>query len=157
MDSLVASSVNLLILIAILVFKLRAPLKEFVAKRHESIRDEIRSVHEQLKSAKAQFNETSIRLKSVDGELASLREQTKNDIAQIHQKIIGEAKRLSTVVVSDAKLAADALFSELKGQLYSELGTRVLDRAEDLLHNRLTHDDRVRIRQEFSNQVESIR
>ena len=45
---------------------------------------------------------------------------------------------------------------ELKGELYSDLCLKVLGQAEALLRDRLTGDDRVRIRQEFSRQMETI-
>jgi hypothetical protein len=56
--------------------------------------------------------------------------------------------------VTDAKTSANALYSDLRGQLYADLSAEVLERAEGILRERLTGDDRVRIRKEFSNQLE---
>ena len=78
------------------------------------------------------------------------------DSTAMKQRIIAEARRVANSVISDAKNSAEGLFSELKGQLYSELSLKVLDRAEFLLRERLTGADRARIRQEFSVQMENI-
>jgi F0F1-type ATP synthase membrane subunit b/b' len=114
-------------------------------------------VRNSLRQAQENFDEFSAKLKAVDVEIGALREQAKQDALLIKQKIQGDARRVAATVVADARDSAGALFSDLKGQLSSELGARVLDRAETLLRERLTGDDRARIRQEFSKQVEAIR
>jgi hypothetical protein len=48
------------------------------------------------------------------------------------------------------------MFGDLKNQLRSELSVQVLARAEAILRERLTGDDKARIRREFSQQVESV-
>lgn len=157
MESLVASSVNFLILVTGLFVALKKPFQVFVAQRHQSIRDELISVRDQLRSAQDKYDEFSSKLKAIDAELMSLREQTKQDGQALKARMVMDAKRNASTVVSDAKTASDGLYSELKGQLYSELTSKVLEKAEGLLKERLTGDDRVRIRREFSQQVETIR
>jgi len=156
MESLVASSINLGLLIAFMVYKLREPIHNFVAERHHSISHEVESVREQLRKAQEQYDEFAGKLKAVDAEISVLREQMKQDAAAVKQRVVTEGKRMSGILVSDAKHAADTLFLELKGQLYNELTSRVLEKAEATLRERLTGDDRARIRQEFSRQVESV-
>jgi len=157
MESLFAPCFNLVLLVGILVVKLRAPLRDFVSQRHESIASEIQAVREQLRKAQAQFVEFSDKLKAVDSEIAAMREQVRQDSAAMKDKVVSEASRMAGVVEADAKRSASGLYSELKGQLYSELCIRVLDRAESLLKDRVTGDDRVRIQREFSQQLESLR
>jgi F0F1-type ATP synthase membrane subunit b/b' len=156
MESLIAPLVNVTILIVFLSTKLKLPIRSFVSQRHLSIRDEIHSVREQLRQAQEQYDEFSFKLKAVDAEIAVLREQTKQDSVAIRQKVVNEARRVSGSIVSDAKNTAETMFSDLKGQLYFELVNKALEQAESLLRERLTGDDRMRIRQEFSRQMESI-
>lgn len=156
MESLVASCVNLAILIGFLVVKLRVPMRDFVSNRHHSIAKEVEAVQVLLANAQRQYDEFTAKLKAIDGEIVTLREQMKKDAAEMNQRVVSEAQRLSAVLLSDAKATSDGLFSELKGQLYRDLSAHVLTRAEEVLQERLTGDDRVRIRQEFSRQVESV-
>lgn len=156
MESLAASSFNLLLLVGFLAYKLNRPVRDFVAKRHVTIKDEIGNVRTQLRQAQEKYDEFSAKLKAIDAEIANLREQAKQDAAAIKQKILTESRRVSSQVISDAKSSGDALFAELKSQLYSELSQRVLDRAETILRDRLTGDDQARMRAEFSNEVGSM-
>ena len=156
MHSLAISFLNFFLLVGLLVYKLRQPLKNFVQMRHKSLREEIQAVREQLQLASGKFEEYSKKLSSIDSEIQSLRSQLKDDIAQMNQRVLVEAKKASEAVVHDARTSAQSLLSDLKADLYSDLVYRVVSRSELLIKERLTSDERVRIQQEFSKQVERI-
>jgi len=156
MEHLIAPAINLGILVVFLFVKLRQPVKDAVAQRHTNLRDEIQKAREQLRAAKAQFDEFNKKLGSMDAEIAALREQARQDSQQAKTTLINQARKLSINIVSDAKAAAQGLYADLRGQLYTELGAHVLERAERLLHERLTGDERAKIRQDFSRQLESV-
>ena len=155
MQTLIAPAINLLILVGILVYFLKTPLKSFVLERHNTIRTDLENVREQLATAKREYEEFSRKLASLTAEVAELRAQAAKDIDATRVRLIADAKRLAANIVVDARGSAEALYSELRGQLYTELSLRVLERAEAILRDRLTGDDRLRIRKEFSNQLES--
>jgi F-type H+-transporting ATPase subunit b len=156
METLIAPTVNLGILIGILVFYLREPLKQFVRTRHDVLRENLEKVATELQGARERHEEFSARISNLQAEVSAMHVQARQDAESMKQKILSEARRLSEVIVMDAKGAAQGLFSEFRAQLRTELGERVLGRAEQLLRERLTGDDRARIRQEFSRQVEKI-
>jgi F0F1-type ATP synthase membrane subunit b/b' len=157
MESLFAPSFNLLILIVFLVYKLRQPVKDFVSLRHKTIREEIQTVRQELQVAQEKYDEFSSKLKAIDAEVVTLREQSQQEISALKQRILSESRRLSLNIISDAKAAAENLYLELKGQLYSDLSAQVLDRAELILRDKLTSDNRLAIRNDFSKQLEAIR
>lgn len=156
MEHLIAPAVNVLILIGILFYYLREPTKTYVHSRHLSIRDELQRVTEQLRTAQKQYDEFSSKLKAIDAEVQALRNQAKQDAQSLRVKVLAEAAKHASSIVSDAKLAASNVFTDLKVELRRELGTRVLERAEAMLRERLTQDDRTRIRHDFSRQMEAI-
>ena len=156
METLVAPSFNLLILLAFMAYKLNKPVKEFVSLRHKTIREEIQSVRHEIQQAREKYDEFSSKLKAIDAEVATMRGQTQQEVAGLKQRIQSESRRLSLNIISDAKASAEGLYLELKGQLYSELSAQVLDRAELLLRDKLTGDDRMIIRSDFSRQLEAI-
>lgn len=156
MHGLTAPFINFLLLVALLVWKLRGPVKNFVAQRHNTLRNDIDTVRESLKRAQERYNEFSAKLKSVDQELIALRQQSRQDAEAMRVRVVADAKKLATTVVTDARASSENVFQELRGQLRAELGVRVIERAERILRDRLTGDDRVRIRNEFSKQVEAI-
>jgi F0F1-type ATP synthase membrane subunit b/b' len=154
LSALIPPAINLAILIGFLVIKVKQPLKEHVRARHATLRDELRTVRDKLASSQERYDEFTRKLKAMDAEVSALREQAKQDAKAAQGRIATESKKLSANVVADAKAAAANLYTDLKGQLLAELGNRVLERAEAILKEKLTGADRIRIRQEFSAQVE---
>lgn len=156
MSDLIYPTINLAILITIMVVYLREPISGYVRTRHETLRDELRRVRDLLANAKAKYDEFSAKLKAMEAEIHSLRDQAKQDAASAKSKILAEAQSLSATIVSDARKSAQGLYGQLRSELFTEVGGKVLDRAEAMLRERLTGDDRARIRNEFSSQVESV-
>jgi F-type H+-transporting ATPase subunit b len=144
------------LLVTVLAVKLRAPVSAYVNDRHVSLREELQRVRGLLVSAQRKYDEFSGKLKAMDAEILSLREQAKQDASAAKVRVVAEAQRLSATVIHDARVSAQGLYSQLKSELFSEVGLKVVDRAEKLLRERLTGDDRARIRKEFSSQVETV-
>jgi F0F1-type ATP synthase membrane subunit b/b' len=156
-SELISPTFNLTVLILVLVYYLRQPLREFVSQRHHTVRQELERVSVLLRQANEQNVEFTAKLSAIDVELSSLREQVMQDAEVARQRIAVETQKLSATIIADARAAAEALYVDLKTQLYSELGMHILERAERILKERLTGDDRTRIRQEFTKQVEAAR
>ncbi|MCM2277986.1 MAG: ATP synthase F0 subunit B [Oligoflexia bacterium] len=157
MHGLIAPTFNFLVLLAILVYYLREPIRQFVHSRHVTVRDELKSVRELLRQAQEKHDEFSSKLKAIEAETTALREQAQQDAQVAKLRILSEAQRLSGNIVVDARATAEGLLKEMKNELYLDLAGRVLERAETILKARLTGDDRARFRQEFSMQVENVR
>ncbi|MFL5812659.1 MAG: hypothetical protein ACJ763_03710 [Bdellovibrionia bacterium] len=156
MSELFAPTINLLILVGILVYYTRHPIKKSVEDRHTGLRDELARVRDLLRQAQEQYNEFSSKLKAIEAETTALRQQAIQDAEAAKQRLVNDAQRMSQGIASDARRGAESLYAELKTQLASEIGGRVLERAEAILRERLTGDDRARIRKEFSTQVETV-
>jgi F0F1-type ATP synthase membrane subunit b/b' len=156
MSELFAPTINLLILVGILVYYTRHPIKKSVQDRHAGLRDELARVRDLLRQAQEQYSEFSSKLKAIEAETTALRQQAIQDAEAAKQRIITDAQRMSSGIANDSRKAAQSLYSELRTQLASEIGNRVLERAEVILRERLTGDDRARIRKEFSTQVEMV-
>jgi F0F1-type ATP synthase membrane subunit b/b' len=155
MQTLIAPLINLVILLGVLAYYLRGPLKEFAKTRSVSIRDELKTVHEQLERAQQKNLEFTSKLKAMGAEISALKTQALQDAQAAKVRISADAQKASANIITDARNAAVTLYTEFKGQIYSELGNRVLDRAEALLRERLTGDDRARIRQEFTHSIQA--
>ena len=156
MEDLIPQIVNFSILLALLSWKLIGPFKAFVAQRSESIGAEIRNTSEQLRTAQAQLTEFGAKLTAVDHEIQMMRQEAKSEASRSHERIVNEAKRLSDQVVREANARKNSLVAEMRSRLAAELAEKVILRSEALLRGRLTGDDRVRLRKEFSNQLESL-
>lgn len=154
MSTLIAPLFNFFLLVALLVYLLREPIRGYVKQRQVSMGEAVQRVRQMLREAQEQYDEFSAKLKAIDAEVASLREQSRQDAQASRNRIIGEAQRMSSLIVSDARISAENVYRDLKTRLRAELASRVLERVELLVKERLTGDDRAKIRQEFSAQVE---
>jgi F0F1-type ATP synthase membrane subunit b/b' len=152
---LISPTFNLAVLIGVLAYYLRQPLRDYVSTRHSTVRDELVKAGELLKSARERHGEFSAKLSAVDAEIEALRKQLGQDAQATRQRIVADAGRLASLVVADARTAAEGLYADLRSELYEELGIRTVERAANILRERLTGDDRARIREEFSSQVDS--
>lgn len=155
--TLVWPFVNLSLLVGFLGYKMKAPLGEFIRNRHNFVRDEVIRVAALLEDAKRKHAEFSSKLGAMSAEADALRQQMRQDAEATKIRIATEAKRMATGIVADAQTAANGMALDLRRKLTLEMGLRVIDRAEAMIRTRLTGDDRIRIRQDFSKQVESQR
>lgn len=157
MSAFAASWLNFGLLVGLMAWKLRAPVKDFVRSRADTLENEITRVRGELSRARAQFDEYSGRLQAIDAELASVREDARQQSQQIRERILGEATRLAAVTLADARESSVAAVDGFRKALASEIGVQILDRVEQLVTARLTGDDRVRMRKEFSRWVGASR
>jgi F0F1-type ATP synthase membrane subunit b/b' len=156
MGTLVAPLANLAVLLGFLFYKLKGPFRAYVAGRHDNVGAELKRVRELLRQAQERHEEFSAKLKAIEVETSALREQARQDAQSAKLRILSEAQRLSGAIISDARGNAEGLFADLRQKLFAETGGRILDRAEKFVRERLTGDDRARIRQELSHQLETM-
>ena len=66
METLIAPAFNLAILLAVLFYYLKTPLKHFLQDRHNLIAKELEDVRSILRSAQEKYDEFSAKIKAVD-------------------------------------------------------------------------------------------
>ena len=153
METLFFPAFNFLVLVVLLAYYLRAPIREFVSARYVNIRQELHDVREQLRGAREKYEEFSAKLKAVDAEIRSLRDYARRDAEAMRERILSESKRVAETWVADSKRSSELLFQELRKEVRAELGLKIVLKVEKMLSDRLTGDDRARFRREFSGQM----
>ena len=157
MKELILPAVNLGLLVAFFTYKLKTPVRDFIRVRAQTIRQAIQDARDLLATAQAKYQEFSAKLKAIDSEVTSLQAGARKDAEDRSARIVSGAKQLSGVILSDARSISQGLFEELRSDLRVELGRKVIERAERMLQQKLTGDDRVRLRREFSINLERVR
>jgi F-type H+-transporting ATPase subunit b len=149
------SVANFAVFAGLFGYALKKPVKQFVTSRHETIKEEVSSVREQLRQAQERYEEFSAKLKAVDVEVINIREGSLRDASAMKARLVSSAKQNAGTTLVEAKARASTLVSEIRDVLRAELGVRIVNRAQELIRERLTGDDRARIRREFSQRVGS--
>lgn len=157
MSELLPKFFNLAILVGVLAYYCRKPLKEFLFERHRVLKDELESTQAKLSEAQKKFQDYSARLQSLETEIAQLIQASRQEAEQSKVRILTEAKKMADTIIVDAKRASETMKNEFRDQIRAEFAAQVLVRAETLLRGKLTGDDRVRLLKDFSKQVEATR
>ena len=154
MESLIAPSINLFLLLSVLAYYLVGPLKDFAAARQKTIREELEESRKLLAEARAKYEDFTSRVGGLGAEAASLKSQAEQDAKRSRDALVRSAQHLGATIVSDARTAATAMRDDLVSSLRAEVAQRALLRAEEQIRSRLTGEERARLRQEFSALVE---
>ncbi len=154
--TLAFQSLNLAVFVGIIYRAAKPSFVGFVAQRSVTLREQIIEAKKRLETSQQQYAEYRARLESMGAEVAALRAQNAQDIAAVSSRIKEESSRQAQRIVSEARLARDASISASKARLARELGRLVLARAELMIKDKLTGDQKAKIRRDFSNQLEQI-
>ena len=154
MSSLFAPAVNLSLLVGVLFYFLRLPIRDFIGQRHKTWSSDLQSARELLKSAQDSYEEYTAKLNAVDVELQAIRESARREAAQTRDRIVLEARNTSTRLLSDSRSLAQNVFVETRRLLMTELGSQVVARSELLLNDRLTPENRKELRSDFARKME---
>lgn len=147
---------NLLILLAVLAYYLRKPLREFVSQRHTTLRDQIRGAAERLAAARQLQSEVAQQLARFDAEVAEMRAQADAELAEAKAKGLSQAQSLAEQIRKDVKSASSDLQARVRADLIETVGLEIIDRATQVVSRTLTSDHRKRLRQEFARDVEAV-
>jgi F0F1-type ATP synthase membrane subunit b/b' len=152
----ILSYINLAILVGVIVKLVGPKFKIYVRERHDMIKKNLELNRLRMREAKAQYDDFSSKLKVVTQEADALRAQIQKEAQESSARQISNAKTSTGAMIADAKQAAQSLLQDFKQELKAEVGARVVGRAEEVLRQKLSADDRVRIRKEFSQSLEKM-
>jgi len=151
---LIPNFINFGILVGFLGFKLKKPFRDFVANRHQSIRDQLGTVRDQIALSQKQSAEISNKLKNFENEVSSIRAQLTAESNALREKIVANAKQQALNIVQDSKAASNSVIGEFQSGLVKEYGLRVIELAEKKIRAQLKQEHQHSIRRAFTTQME---
>ncbi len=157
LKELLMPTLNVVILSTALFLLIRPKFRAFVTARHNEIREKIEKNSILLKQAREQYEDFSARLLASARETESIRNQMKRDAENSAAAVVGAAKQAAGSLIQDAKRASEQLFVDVKNELRAELAAKIVERAEKTLSQKITGEDRTRIRVEFSKTLETLK
>lgn len=154
MHELIAPSINFGILMVVLGYLLRKPVKDMVANRQLAIKTQVEEARAQKAEAERRYNEFTQKLRSFEAEAQSMLDKAKADAEALKAKIIRDAHATAERIVKDADAAADANVQEFKDQLRRDTIAKAVELAEKMVRERLSSDDQKRIVHEYVGKVQ---
>ena len=105
--------------------------------------------------AQESFDDYASKLKTIQSELSALAAEAKATAESTRVSIVQGARKVAASISKDATSAKEGMLADFRTGLSAELGGKVVDRAEVMIAQRLTGDERARLRKEFSRKLES--
>jgi len=144
---------NFGLVVAILVYFLRKPLKKGLAGRSEEIEKALAEAKLAKEEAEAKFAEYDRKLDQATEEIAEISDAIRREGELEKQKIIENAKQMAIKVEQDAEKAAEMEVAKARRELQQEAAKLAVNLAEELLEKNFTKDDDTRLIDEYMQKV----
>jgi len=152
---LVYPIINLLLLLAVLVYYGRKPILDFFSERRGKIQDDLKAAGDLKREAEERFASWQRKLADLDAELESIRTTAQERAESERDHIIADANSTAERIRSDATAAIDQELRRSREVLREEAADLAVELAENLLRDQVSETDRERLVSEFIERVES--
>jgi F-type H+-transporting ATPase subunit b len=147
-------ALNLVILIAALVYFGRRPILDFFANRQDRIRDDLDAAASALAEAEARHTEWQRKLTRLDAEMARIREQARERAEAERKHILADASAAAERIRRDARSTVDQELRRAREELRREAAELALELAAETLRARVSDADRSRLVDDFIETIE---
>ncbi len=147
-------AVNLLILLGVLVYFLKTPVKNFLIERRGTIGHEIDVAQKTISEAKSRFEEYSRKLEAIESEISALKDTLRKQGESERSELLRQAEAASETLRKEAKETIELQTERAKHEIQTEVANLALGSAETLIRQSLGDADKERFVQEFTKNIE---
>lgn len=147
-------AVNLIILLGVLVYFLKTPVRNFLVERRGNIAQEIDEAQKTITGAKAKYEEYAQKLKAIEGEINSIKETLVKQGETERAEIIRQAEAASENIKKEARETIELEAERARHEIQSEVIDIALGHAERIIRESLGESDKERFVEEFTKNVE---
>jgi F-type H+-transporting ATPase subunit b len=148
-------ALNLVILLAVLVYFARKPLQAYFEKRRSDIQGELQSAADELATAESTYAKWQRRMIDLEGELDEIRATSRQRAEAERERIIQDARATAERIRRDATAAAELELRRARETLREEAAQLAIDLASERLSREVTDADRERLVDEFIDLIGS--
>jgi F-type H+-transporting ATPase subunit b len=148
--------INFAVLVAALVYFLRKPLKEYLLKRHDTVKEKIEEADRLLREAEEAKKKYEERLSKVGGEIEAFRASLLVEMEKEKTKILDDARGLASRISEQARLAYEQEMKEALAKVLAKVAGRTITAAELKVRETFRKEDHDRMVEEFIQKVRSV-
>ena len=149
LEAFVWPAVNLVLLLSVLVYFARKPLRAYFDKRRSAIRSELQAAADQLATAETTYANWQRRMIDLDRELEGIRATSRQRAEAERERIINDARATAERIRSDATAAIELELRRAREVLREEAAQLAIELAGERLTREVTDADRDRLIDEF--------
>ncbi len=146
-------AVNLLILIGVLVYFLKTPVKNFLVERRGTIGHEIDEAQKIIAEAKSKYEEYAKKLKEIETDINSIKDTLIKQGETERAEILKQAEAASRNIKKEAGETIAMEAERAKREIQSEIVDIALGHAENIIRQSLGESDKERFVEEFTKNI----
>jgi F-type H+-transporting ATPase subunit b len=147
-------ALNFAILIAVLVYFARKPIRAFFAERRAQIQDDLKRAAALQAEAEARYAKWQRRLADLDTELEGIRAAVRERAETEREHMLADATASAERIRNEARAAVEQELRHARAQLREEASELAIELAGERLKGQVTAADRDRLFDEFIERVE---
>jgi F-type H+-transporting ATPase subunit b len=155
LQSFIWPAVNLVILLAVLVYFARKPLQAYFEKRRSDIAGELQSSADELATAESTYAKWQRRMIDLEGELDEIRATSRQRAEAERERIIQDARATAERIQHDGTIAIELELRRAREILREEATQLAIELAGERLSREVTEADRDRLIDEFIGLIAS--
>lgn len=147
--------VNFAILVFVLVWFTRKPLKDFLRKRTEVIEKTLKEAQEAKELAQKALSAVEDRLKLKDKEIEEILARSKESATSEKELLIKQGEQMREKILEQAKSNIDYELRLAKDSIKAEAAEIAIELAEKKLREKLTKEEQIRLIEESLKRMET--
>jgi F-type H+-transporting ATPase subunit b len=146
-------AINLALIVGVIVYFARTPLRTFMAERRSSIESNIAAAKRELEAADARLAECNARMASLDREIDEIRTTVRMQAEAERDRLLADARAAAERIGRDAAIAVEQEGHRARTELRDEAAEIAVRLAGDILERQVGDADRARFVDEFVTSV----
>ncbi len=147
-------AVNLIILLGVLVYFLKTPVKNFLVERRGSISREIDAAQKTIGEAKTKYDEYAKKLEAIESEIKALKETLGKQGESERAELLRQAEAASEAIRKEARETIALQTERARREIQTEVVNLALGSAEALIKENLGDSDKEKFVQGFTKNIE---
>ena len=146
--------VNLLLLVAALVYFARTPVRNYLASRRTGIESDLQHADQLLRDAEGRLAEWNARAARLEGEVDEIKRFARESAEQEGARIVADARASAERIRRDAASAVEREGARARTRLRAETAELAVVAAESILKDQVQAADGDRLFDEFLTRIE---
>lgn len=149
-----ASVVNFVLLVAILVYLLRKPIKSFLIDRSETIEKNLRESEALREEALTLLQSYQTKMSRLSQEVDAIMERAKKEGEKEKERILERAEKMSQKIIDDAKRSAERQAQEMRKNIEKQFMEQALKTAKVEITKKVSKDEHQMFVDDFISKLE---
>lgn len=148
--------VNLTIFLALLIWLLKKPAKEFFANRLAEVRATLQQAAKEKELAATKMAELDARLSRLDTEIAEIKAQAQREAIAERERLEAEARRDIEKLRQSSQREIESAKQIAMSELREFAATKAVDLAEQMIRKELKPEDDARLLQRMGEEMSRV-